>query len=517
MRERRKPKIPDIPNKSKEELLEEVKKQTGQRDEGRPAPGGTPDPAAQKAKKEGEADGRANTSPKNGKAGGRPEVDYQQIADAFIVEFEAAPKRWRGQWWQYRKGKAYQPISQEEMESRFSQFTVKAGIKFSKNLQANVLAAMKKNWVEDEKSMPLWIDTGEGAAGWVVMENGLLDLYAAARGETTALRPHTPDLFTTSTFPFPYTPNAPAPKFEAFLQSVLNDEDARRTLLKMGGLLLVPETRYNVFFILYGTGGSGKSTCMNILKGVLGEKNCCSISPKLFNEKHALVELSYRLANFVDENGWPSNGKMEEVEAELKKITGGSEIWCERKGVDGTNRPAMARCVFTQNPPLPQFADRDPALWDRMRVFLFPNRIRKTQDEKADLANEILATEKAAVFGWFVVGLGWLLQENPVQFPQTPDGAAMVEEHRQECDKEGTFLRERYEAKENELVESKTVYDGYRTWCGEQGYNSKGESRFADEVRRVFPTVQKVQIQRMGTRTMYWKGIRVLGGEVFEI
>lgn len=509
-----KSKIPHVPDKSKEELLAEVERQKARHGGSQAAAlAETPPSVRQAGRKDGQADRRAKSSPKNGKAGGRPEVDYQQIADAFIADFEAPPRRWRGQWWRYRAGKGYQPFSQEEMEGTFSQFTVKAGIKYSKNLQGNVLAAMKKNWVEDEADMPFWLDTGESADGWVVMENGLLDLFAEARGEAGELRPHTPDLFTTSAFPFPYHRDAPAPTFDAFLQSVLNDEESRRSLLKMGGLLLVPLTRYNVFFILYGTGGSGKSTCMNIIKGVMGEKNYCSISPKLFNEKHALVELSYRLANFVDENGWPSNGKMDEVEAELKKITGGSEIWCERKGVDGTNHPATARCIFTQNPPLPQFADRDPALWDRMRIFLFPNRIRKTDDEKADLAAEILSTEREGVFARLVQGLGWLLKENPVQFPQPPDGAALMEEHRRECDKEGTFLREWYEEAEGEMVESKEVHEAYKRWCNEQGYSPKGDNRFSADVRRVFPKVEKVQSQRLGTRTMYWKGMRKLVSE----
>ena len=465
--------------------------------------------ANHEAETPGGEDRRAETSPQNGKKGGRPEVDYQQVADAFNSWLGAPLMRWRGKWWQYRKEQAYKEITEDAASGLFSEFSIAASVKYSINLRRNVFDAMKKNRVDDALTMPAWIDTGEKAEGWVAMQNGLLNVYAAAQGEAEPMRPHSPNFFASYSFPFPYTPNAPATKFQAFLESTLNDEESRRIILKMYGLLLVPLTRYNVFFVLYGPGGSGKSTCLNIIEKILGDDNCCHIRPAQFDEKHSLVGLAHCLANLVDEKGWLKSGvhDMEEIEATLKRITDGGKVWIEPKGVDGKSLSATARCVFTQNPPLPQFADRDPSLWDRMRFLIFPNRIRGTEGQRVNLAEEIVKEEGAAIFARAVQGLGALLRENPTLFPHTPDGLRLLEEHREACDKEKQFLLENYEVDPRGKVETIQVYGAYRTWCNEHGYGKKNDSNFAEEVRRVFPTVQKQQIQILGKRGVYWVGI----------
>lgn len=462
----------------------------------------------------GEMDRRAETSPGNGRKGGRPPIDYGALAEMYKAKNETVVRWYNGEFYEYDKARGvYVRYTERAAGARVGAF-LKSGpvlqpgcapISYTSNAERNVVGALRATY-DMGLAPPAFISTRKSAAGWFAMSNGLLDVEAAARGAAGALHPHTPDFFSTYALPFEWNPEARAERFMGFLADVQPVEDGRAMLQMLAGLLLVPDTCYNVFFILQGEGGCGKSTYLKIVGAMLGADNVCSVPLSMFAEKHTTHRLTRTLANLVEDSPTADASRgfsLVGIEGVLKQVTDGGLLHVEPKGVDPWEAPATARCVFAQNGPLPQFADRSNGIWDRLRVVPFPVRMRDTEGQNPHLAQEIIAEELPGVFAWAVRGLGQLRQLK--RFPQCEAGTAMIAEHRATCDREKTFLEERYKEMNGQFTPSGDMYAAYKAWCFAEGYQPKNSGNFKQEVQRVFPGATATNIRWLGKRTRgFW-------------
>ena len=267
----------------------------------------------------------------------------------------------------------------------------------------------------------------ERAAGWMPMRNTVIDIEAAAkameRGEPIpreAVRAPSPELFVTYGLDYGFDPTARCPKFLKYLSEVQPSEENRERLQMLAGLALVSDCRYNVAFFLCGEAGTGKSVFMNVLAHLVGEDNCCAIPLASLAARFGKTPLTEKLLNIVgDLPTMPESGSANSVEGFFKQITAGEEIPVERKGVDAYKAPAIARMVFATN-SMPYVADRSKAIWDRLRIIPFNQRIRETKEQNPNLAAEIVAAELPGVLNWALVGLAKLRKLR--QFPECPEG-----------------------------------------------------------------------------------------------
>lgn len=439
----------------------------------------------------GVPDRRAITSPANG-AKHLP-TDWGSVAEEFQQQ-TGCRVLWRREGfyvYDHLTG-AYRLFSERELGARVGAFMKKsATVRYSLSAERNVVGALRAT-TDLSLMPPVFLSSGASAAGWISMRNGLVNVEAAARGEQVVLREHTSDYFSTIALPYDWVPAAECPRFKQFLESSVPDEASREMLQMLAGLLLVPDTRYQVFWILYGDGGCGKSTFLSILREMLGRDNVCSISLADLNEKFTKGELALKLANLVDDSPTVADGyrsSMAGIEGELKKITGGmAVIKVERKGQDpDTTRTVLSRCVYCQNPPLPPFADRSDGLWRRIRLIPFPKRFDGTKDQDPQLAAYIIAHELPGVLRWAIEGLGKLRKLN--QFPQSPAGMAIITEHRESCDKEQLFLLDHCKVVPGKSTGSAGLYAAYKEWCEAGGYQWRNRSKFKQDVLRIFPGV----------------------------
>ena len=69
------------------------------------------------------------------------------------------------------------------------------------------------------------------------------------------------------------------------------------------------------------------------------------------------------------------------------------------------------------------------------------------------------------------------------------EGRLILDQLREDCDHEGTFLRETVKEDKNYGVESQSLYQSYRKWCQDNGYSPVGANKFKSAVLRVFPDV----------------------------
>ncbi len=101
----------------------------------------------------------------------------------------------------------------------------------------------------------------------VNLKNGLLDIT------TFELSEHTPEHISFSQIITLWNPEAQCPKFLKILEEALPQEDDRKTLQEFAGTILLQDMRYQKVLVLFGEGGNGKTTILNILMGVIGKEN----------------------------------------------------------------------------------------------------------------------------------------------------------------------------------------------------------------------------------------------------
>jgi putative DNA primase/helicase len=253
------------------------------------------------------------------------------------------------------------------------------------------------------------------------------------------------------------------------------------------GLSLVPDTRYEVAFFLFGESGTGKSVCLHILEHLVGVANCCCLPLSKFTEKHSLHLLTENLLNIVGD--LPTNdgrSGLHAAEGTLKDSTSGGNLPVERKGKDPLSAPAIARNIFGTN-ELPPFADRSNGIWSRLRIIPFDQVFRNTKRDNKNLKYEIVREELPGIFLWAVHGLARL--RNLPAFPECPGGLEQKQRHRANCDHEREFLDEYYEECRGTYIIKTELYHAYRNFCADSGYRPKNAANFYQEVGRVFPNV----------------------------
>jgi len=271
------------------------------------------------------------------------------------------------------------------------------------------------------------------------------------------------------------------------------------------GLSLVPDTSLDVFFILYGESGTGKTVCLEILTALINPDNVCCLPLSKLTEKHSSHLLTENLLNIVGDLPTAGNkANLSSIEGLLKDLASGSLVPVERKGIDPIKAPAIARCIFATN-SLPNFADRSGGIWDRIRIIPFDEKFRHTDKQNPNLSREIIDEELPGVFNWAIEGLRKLRKLN--HFPDTKKGKELADTHRLICDHEREFLEEFYTENNAGYVIKQVLYNAYREHCKNNGYYSKGQSKFNHEVKRIFPKAIDVRkVVAEGHKTI-WENI----------
>lgn len=468
---------------------------------------------------------RGRGGAENGANGGRPPAPtVTEMANAFLAQESVTVdgictlRLLRGQWYEWNR-RYYARIPEQDVRGMVMQFLrqhpLYSAFATTKTLTdvLNQLKAHDAAGMPSDTDTPAWI-TDDGlvsAKGWIAMNNGAVNIENLARvingeviEERDLFRHHTPRLFTPHGLPYDFDPDATCPMFERYLVEVQPDPAAREVIQMLMGLCLVPDTSYNVFFILHGRGGEGKSVFLHILVSLVGTANVAHVPFSKFGDKFSIGLLTENLLNVIGEGDTelPRDAGLGRIEGVLKDACDGGLLPVEHKFCEPGHARATARCIAATN-ALPAFYDRSEAIWDRMRVIPFNERIRGTGKEDPRLRDKIIKCELPGIFNFAVAGLAKL--RKLTRFPETPAGAAMKAEHRSRCDHEREFLTEHYdEGSEGDMIPTQDVYLAYRSWMSARSYHAQGEANFGASVQRVFPTVGKGKPRINGKQMHAW-------------
>lgn len=319
--------------------------------------------------------------------------------------------------------------------------------------------------------------------------NGTLDL------STGAMRVHEPKDFLTACAPTPYDEQAQAPRFEAFLMEIFNeDKEVIAFAKRWFGYCITGEISEHKMLFHIGGGGNGKSTLMELLNFVLGSGYYSTASAKILNIEDSgatpdLARLLGRRMVTIAE----TDEALEMREGIIKQITGGDTINARQLYKEPIEfLPTHKLQVFTNFQP--QIKGQDFAIWRRILLLEYPisfgdaNEVARKEaqclkDSKLEAA---LHKEAPGVLRWLVEGA----REWYEQGLKPPESVlAATRRYREEQDRPGQFAKERIvaDAKARAPFTGSTdaIFPAYRAWCTAMGYRPLGRNRFMKEMCRV--------------------------------
>lgn len=277
------------------------------------------------------------------------------------------------------------------------------------------------------------------------------------------LVPHCREHYRTTQIPVEYDPDATAPLFELFLRQVFKgDEDAdekARALLELFGYTLMSHARHELFVILIGAGGNGKSVLLNILEHLCGAENVAGVQPSNFDRSFQRAHLDQKLANIITEL------KQGEIiaDAELKGITSGERSTVEHKFQDPFDMHPFATCWFGTN-HMPHTRDFSEALFRRALILKF-NNVFEGAAKDPDLKVKLLA-ELPGILNLSLAAYRRAVTEGFTR-PASSEQAKL--EWRLEADQVAEFVDECCEHDRAGKVMASTLFEEYQAWAGRNG------------------------------------------------
>lgn len=281
-----------------------------------------------------------------------------------------------------------------------------------------------------------------------------------------------------------YDPTATCETWISFLSRICRDEQGNTDpeeldyLQRAIGYTLSGDMQEQAFFILYGSGGNGKSTFINVIRRLLGpfakQANTSTFSIQK-NKKSAeatpdLAKLYGVRFVVVSE---PDEG-MELAEGLIKQWTGGEEIAARYLHKNEFEFLPVGKLWLNTN-HLPRIKGGDLGIERRIRVLPFTSRIEKSEQDPY-LESRLMA-ELPGILNWAIEGYRKLAQNGLATMPKR--AKQLTQEYLSEHDTISNFILEccqleRFE-NENSKTTNKTIYERYLRWGNGRGY---GERQF---------------------------------------
>lgn len=420
----------------------------------------------------------------------RPEDDPTRIARVFSERFTMVVDgrryyrllRWNNDWYIY-SGSDFRYVSPEQMElkiwgmveeefERMYRQKLAGGVTNSappvvkKVTQTLVSAVMKSLMlqviVESEIMPPVWLGSIDGnepsvsASTFISTGNGIVNLK-----DPTKLLPRTPQLFTLSSVPSIFDPNAKCPVWDNFMRSVFgNDQQSIDTIEEWLGYLLTHDTSQHKLLLMIGPKRSGKGTIMRVIADLVGSRNVTNPTLSDLGRQFGSHALFGRMVATIGDARLSGKADISSIVERILSITGEDLQNVDRKNHDvmtGIRLPT--RFVITSN-ELPRLTDAAGAITSRAIVVTFTRTFVGEEDKQLEskLKAEISGILNRAIEGWH------RLNERGF-FIQPESGKEELEEFEELTSPIKSFVRDCCQFGKDLESDIDALYTTYKNWC----------------------------------------------------
>jgi putative DNA primase/helicase len=313
--------------------------------------------------------------------------------------------------------------------------------------------------------------------GKILVNNGLLDI------DTMTLEPFDPDYIAVNKLPINYNPSATSPVVDQVLNKIAcNDNELKSLLVEMVGYTLLRRPEMGKCFILTGRGSNGKSTLLDMMKGMLGANNVSAVGMEEIESRFKTAEIVGKLANIGDDissNYMPENAK-------FKKLITGETLLVERKGKDPFEINNFGKLIFSAN-DIPRVNDTSAGLTRRLIIVPFNAKFSSKDKDYDPFIKDKLMTNKSLEYLLLLGVKGLTRVLNGYEFTQVESVNKELQEYEKINNPILTFIEEFKIV--NEAVQQ--IYNTYSVWCHNNGMKPVNINKFTREINeRGFATKQ---------------------------
>lgn len=318
---------------------------------------------------------------------------------------------------------------------------------------------------------------------WLIScQNGTIDLRDGT------LRAHRREDLITKLVPTEYDVHMECPRWFAFLERVLaGDQDMIAFLQRAVGYSLTGLTSARALFFLYGSGANGKSTFLEILRGLLaGYAQQADFTTFLERKGDGPRNDIARLfgARLVTSSEVGEGKRLNE--SLVKTLTGDETVTARFLHAEFFEfRPSFKLWLAANHKPV--IRGTDNAIWDRVRLIPFTVSIPEAERD-AGLRDALLA-ELPGILAWAVQG-AVLWHRGGLGAPASVRAA--TDNYRRESDTLGAFLEDCCELSPLWEAPSSTLYSAYAAWCTAGGEYQITQTAFGRALEeRGLPAVKR--------------------------
>ncbi|MFR4964024.1 MAG: phage/plasmid primase, P4 family [Streptococcus sp.] len=206
-------------------------------------------------------------------------------------------------------------------------------------------------------------DKEQSEANFIAFNNGVYDIM------TGELNPFSTEIVITNKIPWDYNPDAYSELADTTLNRLSCGDAAIRALLEECiGYCFYRRNELGKAFILTGDKSNGKSTFLDMVKAILGDKNISALDLKELGDRFNTSMMFGKLANIGDDIGDDFlQGSQVSI---FKKIVTGNRIKAERKGQDPFEFNPFIKLLFSAN-DIPRMKDKTGAVLRRLVIIPF--------------------------------------------------------------------------------------------------------------------------------------------------
>jgi putative DNA primase/helicase len=323
--------------------------------------------------------------------------------------------------------------------------------------------------------------------------------------EKRELLPHDPSYFSTVQIPWKYNPDSGCSTWNHWLEERIPDQDVRDLVQEIFGYCLTDRVNFHRFFFFYGDGGTGKSTTVNMLTRLIGEKNMVSVQMQELDNPFTRAQLVGKRLYCVKEL---TRDSLKHIGL-VKAITSGDPINVERKHKDGFSYRPTGRFIMESNIRA-NTPDSSDGFMRRFCQVTFSKQIPRSQFDFS--LEDKLALEMEGIFIWALQGLERLLARG--RFAETADSrqaAQELEMHRMSVKAFFECCVEIVDDK-SKMLSATALMTSYHDWCEWQHVKPHYEesAQFSRELVNRIPELKdrKSRERSAEGRMMFYTGLR---------
>lgn len=304
----------------------------------------------------------------------------------------------------------------------------------------------------------------------------------------------------TQVVPVDYDGTAKCPKWTAFMQKMLPNDDVRRMVQVASGLGLVGVTVQKLFFH-YGFGANGKSVYMETLCRLFGAIGVTLPSESFIGEGKGGGSASPDMARlycrrFLRVKEMPEGEDLRENL--VKDLTGGEDFTVRDLFQGYFDFKPMFTGHMSGN-GYPRITGTDNGIWRRMVVVHWPITIAEADQRPFEDVVSEFEPEYSGIMNWLIEGVKIFLREGLI----VPDSVKKkTQEYRDEMDRTSAFCARCVERDEQGEVTAKRFYQAYIDFTIDQG--GKPISLTA------FGLIMKRKYERVDGRIVVYRGVRLV-------